>query len=272
MTGLTRLGRPARPPTASPPAPGTCSSRSGRSSARSAQRTGRSSSRPSCPWPGARLPPSPPVQGGPLPDPVAFSFIGWAEYPVLAVGVLGVRRSPRNTRPVRSARRSRRCRGGWRCSPPRPRSSRRWRWSSANARGGVILAHAGDPVPSRPGRRPVPPWGARGGAVGLLRPHRRRRHRRRARRGHPAHRGRGRGAAGGVLSAARPALAAVPVEPPRSTGSRCPSPPTRSWRCIPRRTCSTRRCRCWSSSAGPRSSLPSPPSSSAAGARESVRR
>jgi len=26
----------------------------------------------------------------PLPDPVAFSFIGWAEYPVLAVGILGV--------------------------------------------------------------------------------------------------------------------------------------------------------------------------------------
>jgi ABC-2 type transport system permease protein len=29
-------------------------------------------------------------KGGPLPDPVAFSFIGWAEYPVLAVGILGV--------------------------------------------------------------------------------------------------------------------------------------------------------------------------------------
>jgi ABC-2 type transport system permease protein len=29
-------------------------------------------------------------RGGPLPDPVAFSFIGWAEYPVLAVGILGV--------------------------------------------------------------------------------------------------------------------------------------------------------------------------------------
>jgi ABC-2 type transport system permease protein len=29
-------------------------------------------------------------QGAPLPDPVAFSFIGWAEYPVLAVGILGV--------------------------------------------------------------------------------------------------------------------------------------------------------------------------------------
>jgi ABC-2 type transport system permease protein len=28
--------------------------------------------------------------GAPLPDPVAFSFIGWAEYPVLAVGILGV--------------------------------------------------------------------------------------------------------------------------------------------------------------------------------------
>jgi ABC-2 type transport system permease protein len=29
-------------------------------------------------------------KGGPLPDPVAFSFIGWAEYPVLAVGILSV--------------------------------------------------------------------------------------------------------------------------------------------------------------------------------------
>jgi ABC-2 type transport system permease protein len=29
-------------------------------------------------------------KGAPLPDPVAFSFIGWAEYPVLAVGILGV--------------------------------------------------------------------------------------------------------------------------------------------------------------------------------------
>ena len=29
-------------------------------------------------------------KAGPLPDPVAFSFIGWAEYPVLAVGILGV--------------------------------------------------------------------------------------------------------------------------------------------------------------------------------------
>jgi ABC-2 type transport system permease protein len=29
-------------------------------------------------------------KGGPRPDPVAFSFIGWAEYPVLAVGILGV--------------------------------------------------------------------------------------------------------------------------------------------------------------------------------------
>ncbi len=29
-------------------------------------------------------------RGAPLPDPVAFSFIGWAEYPVLAVGILGV--------------------------------------------------------------------------------------------------------------------------------------------------------------------------------------
>jgi len=28
--------------------------------------------------------------GAHLPDPVAFSFIGWAEYPVLAVGILGV--------------------------------------------------------------------------------------------------------------------------------------------------------------------------------------
>jgi ABC-2 type transport system permease protein len=32
-----------------------------------------------------------PVRNGAnLPDPVAFSFIGWAEYPVLAVGILGV--------------------------------------------------------------------------------------------------------------------------------------------------------------------------------------
>jgi ABC-2 type transport system permease protein len=29
-------------------------------------------------------------QGASLPDPVAFSFVGWAEYPVLAVGILGV--------------------------------------------------------------------------------------------------------------------------------------------------------------------------------------
>jgi hypothetical protein len=29
-------------------------------------------------------------KGAPLPDPVAFSFVGWAEYPVLAVGILGV--------------------------------------------------------------------------------------------------------------------------------------------------------------------------------------
>ena len=29
-------------------------------------------------------------KAGPLPDPVAYSFIGWAEYPVLAVGILGV--------------------------------------------------------------------------------------------------------------------------------------------------------------------------------------
>jgi ABC-2 type transport system permease protein len=29
-------------------------------------------------------------RGAHLPDPVAFSFIGWAEYPVLAVGILGV--------------------------------------------------------------------------------------------------------------------------------------------------------------------------------------
>ena len=28
--------------------------------------------------------------GAHLPDPVAFSFIGWAEYPVLAIGILGV--------------------------------------------------------------------------------------------------------------------------------------------------------------------------------------
>jgi ABC-2 type transport system permease protein len=29
-------------------------------------------------------------KGASLPDPVAFSFVGWAEYPVLAVGILGV--------------------------------------------------------------------------------------------------------------------------------------------------------------------------------------
>ena len=29
-------------------------------------------------------------RGARLPDPVAFSFVGWAEYPVLAVGILGV--------------------------------------------------------------------------------------------------------------------------------------------------------------------------------------
>jgi ABC-2 type transport system permease protein len=39
---------------------------------------------------GSALAAFPAGQGAPLPDPVAFSFIGWAEYPVLAVGVLGV--------------------------------------------------------------------------------------------------------------------------------------------------------------------------------------
>jgi ABC-2 type transport system permease protein len=32
----------------------------------------------------------PAKRGARLPDPVAFSFVGWAEYPVLAVGILGV--------------------------------------------------------------------------------------------------------------------------------------------------------------------------------------
>jgi ABC-2 type transport system permease protein len=39
---------------------------------------------------GSALAAFPASRGAPLPDPVAFSFIGWAEYPVLAVGVLGV--------------------------------------------------------------------------------------------------------------------------------------------------------------------------------------
>jgi ABC-2 type transport system permease protein len=39
---------------------------------------------------GSALAAFPAGQGAPLPDPVAFSFIGWAEYPVLAMGVLGV--------------------------------------------------------------------------------------------------------------------------------------------------------------------------------------
>jgi ABC-2 type transport system permease protein len=39
---------------------------------------------------GSALAALPAGQGAPLPDPVAFSFIGWAEYPVLAVGILGV--------------------------------------------------------------------------------------------------------------------------------------------------------------------------------------
>ena len=39
---------------------------------------------------GSALAAFPASKGAPLPDPVAFSFIGWAEYPVLAVGVLGV--------------------------------------------------------------------------------------------------------------------------------------------------------------------------------------
>jgi ABC-2 type transport system permease protein len=39
---------------------------------------------------GSALAAFPAGQGAPLPDPVAFSFIGWAEYPVLAVGILGV--------------------------------------------------------------------------------------------------------------------------------------------------------------------------------------
>ena len=39
---------------------------------------------------GSALAALPAGKGAPLPDPVAFSFIGWAEYPVLAVGILGV--------------------------------------------------------------------------------------------------------------------------------------------------------------------------------------
>ena len=42
------------------------------------------------PWPGAGFSPAPARRGAHLPDPVAFSFIGWAEYPVLAIGILGV--------------------------------------------------------------------------------------------------------------------------------------------------------------------------------------
>jgi ABC-2 type transport system permease protein len=38
----------------------------------------------------AAFPASTAGKGAPLPDPVAFSFVGWAEYPVLAVGILGV--------------------------------------------------------------------------------------------------------------------------------------------------------------------------------------
>jgi len=38
---------------------------------------------------GSALAALPAGNGAPLPDPVAFSFIGWAEYPVLAVGILG---------------------------------------------------------------------------------------------------------------------------------------------------------------------------------------
>src|SRR3984957_278557 len=33
---------------------------------------------------------NPAGRGAHVPDPVAFSFVGWAEYPVLAVGILGV--------------------------------------------------------------------------------------------------------------------------------------------------------------------------------------
>ena len=39
---------------------------------------------------GSALAALPASKGVPLSDPVAFSFIGWAEYPVLAMGVLGV--------------------------------------------------------------------------------------------------------------------------------------------------------------------------------------
>jgi ABC-2 type transport system permease protein len=39
---------------------------------------------------GSALAALPASKGAPLSDPVAFSFIGWAEYPVLAVGILGV--------------------------------------------------------------------------------------------------------------------------------------------------------------------------------------
>ena len=39
---------------------------------------------------GSALAALPASKEAPLPDPVAFSFIGWAEYPVLAVGILGV--------------------------------------------------------------------------------------------------------------------------------------------------------------------------------------
>ena len=39
---------------------------------------------------GSMLAAFPARRGAHLPDPVAFSFIGWAEYPVLAVGILGV--------------------------------------------------------------------------------------------------------------------------------------------------------------------------------------
>jgi hypothetical protein len=39
---------------------------------------------------GSALSAFPAGRGAHLPDPVAFSFIGWAEYPVLAVGILGV--------------------------------------------------------------------------------------------------------------------------------------------------------------------------------------
>jgi ABC-2 type transport system permease protein len=39
---------------------------------------------------GSALSAFPAGRGARLPDPVAFSFVGWAEYPVLAVGILGV--------------------------------------------------------------------------------------------------------------------------------------------------------------------------------------